>query len=889
MIGGSRFALARARAARAPLVTLAVVAALATALIAGVAVLVASVDAGEVRTALAGATGDRGRVVVTVDADASPEDVAAAIDAELAARGAGGALVASIDGGTVVLSPDLGRIDGSHAVALVEALPELRDAVDERAGTRVQVAGGLRDTLVTISAGVQARSGPTAVAVAMLGLISAVVVGAVALEAVRARETETRLLRARGVRRRQLFALAGVEAVVVAGLGAALGGGVTAVLARVLGGVQLPLLSGVAALAVAATAFLAAGVATVRGADRAASRGRAVADIGVVVVLAVVTGLALWRFSQDGTPVVARAGGTSILDPLVAIAPALGLALAAVIGVALATPIARVVAASLAPTRGVAPVTPLRLAARRPGRHALPVAVVAFAVGAVTVAVAYQGTMAALGDAPEALRVGADVRAMSIPDDVEAAAVAAAGDPDASMLVRPMSAKSSDGRVPVLAVDAAGLGDVMSDAGGSIDPWALGELLTPPPLGVPVGGSSLTITITAMPNDGIEFEGEASEEPDPAAVVVATLVSADGAVQRVESSNTDVSIREDGDVVFTEVDIREVSTETFDLGPGDWALAAVDARMHDSIWTYGSVRVDIAGAEPIDMSGFSAAFGTPGTVFADLTSLVFTPEVGENTTPSTHAVAPGVASSVPIVVTSDVADALSLDVGDSTAFDVSSPDVSLEAEVVGVVPVLPGTPSGRGILFDRTTVGVVTGVGIPANQAWLSTGDPGATAAAVADEFPDVVVAVADPRAAQSAAGTVLAFALAALGATALAIVVLFLRRTRSRADARELALLAVLGLGRRRAARTRAAEDLFAVALGVLAGVAAGLATAWLVVPTLVRAAYGTVPESYPVPLAMPWVLLGASVVVAALVFAAIIASVRAPAHLAALLREDE
>src|SRR5690606_6415163 len=185
------------------------------------------------------------------------------------------------------------------------------------------------------------------------------------------------------------------------------------------------------------------------------------------------------------------------IDPLVAIAPALALGFAALIAVAVATPIARGIAATLGGTRAVSPVTPLRLAARRPGRHVLSIVVVAFAIGTVTVAGTYHGTVTALGDAPEQLRVGADVRVGTIPDDIDTADIATLQPSSASMSARQVIARTSDGNKPLLAVEADRLGEVMLDAGGTIDPGALGTLLTVDDAGLPLAGDTLTVTITA--------------------------------------------------------------------------------------------------------------------------------------------------------------------------------------------------------------------------------------------------------------------------------------------------------------------------------------------------------------------------------------------------------
>lgn len=892
MIGGSRFAFARARAATAPLVTLAVVAALAALLIVGVAGLIASVETREVRAALTAATGERARMVLTIDEGVSADAVAVAVSRTLADSGAADALTISIDDGDVVLAPALDAISSAQALALVDGLDGLRDAVEERTGARPQVSGGLPGTLDVVHDGIEARRGPTAVALGLLGLMTAVVVGAVALEAVRARDTESRLLRARGARRRDLVRLAAFEAAVVAAVGAATGSVAGGFIAAMWSGTAPDVvLSAAVAAGIAVVAAVVVAIATARGIDRGSSRARAVADVSAVILLAVVTGLAIWQFVQAGTPVVVRGDGAAILDPLVTIAPALALGLAALIAVAVATPIARAVAAAFAPSRGVSPVTPLRLASRRPGRHALSITVVAFAVGTVTVAGAYQASLTALGDAPEALRVGADVKVGTIPEDVDAADVAAAGSPDASMLARPLSAAGGDRRIPILAVEAPQLGDVMLDAGGAIDPAALGDelsLLEPGPV---LSGDALSLTLIAPAAEPVEFEGQLYEQGSPAFQVQVTMVSASGAVEVFEFANADVDAIEDENGTYTEIDVHAEQSVTFDLPDAEqWSLAALAVSYHPLGFVPGTGEITgiTSGGESVDVSDFRPAAGTPGSVEASADGLLFAPEsrAGE---PYTRAVAPGVPPAVPAVLTAALAASMSLEVGDSIALEVVKPDFAADFEIIDVVPVLPGTASGEGLLVDLGTLSLASPFEIAPTQAWLATDDPGAVAADVAEQYPQTVTIIADPRSAQNAAGTASAFLLAAIGAVLLAIVVLVLRRTRSRADSRELALLAVMGLGRRRASRLRAQEDLFAVAMGAVGGVAAGAVTAWLIVAPLVRAAYGSIPDAYPVALQVQPVVLAIAVLVVVAVFCAIVATIRTPAQLAPLMREDE
>ena len=85
------------------------------------------------------------------------------------------------------------------------------------------------------------------------------------------------------------------------------------------------------------------------------------------------------------------------------------------------------------------------------------------------------------------------------------------------------------------------------------------------------------------------------------------------------------------------------------------------------------------------------------------------------------------------------------------------------------------------------------------------------------------------------------------------------------------------------------AGVSVLAVAMGALGGIAAGAVTSWLIVAPLVRAAYGSVPEAYPIELRVQTGVLAAAIAVTVAVFCLIVASVRTPARLAPLLREDE
>jgi len=893
VIGGRRFVLARARAALPALMTLLVVAAVAAGLIVGMAVALRTVEAQDVRAALAAASGTRGEAVVSV-ADGDSDGLADAVRQTLAVHGAPAVTLTEADG-VVIVAPDPARVTGDDVVSLIDALRELPSEARDAVGARVQVAGGLPATLGAIADGLQARRGPTAVAIGFLGLLTIVVVGAVALEPVRARTGESLLLRARGARARSLASLSGTETAVVAVVGALAGAGIVLGIGLLAGlPTPGPVFALVSAVGVAIAATVVAVVVTARTADRRPGRAQLAAAAAVAVVLAVVTGLAAWQFAQSGTPIVVRGDGTSTLDPLVAIAPALVLALAALLAVLVATPVARGIAAALAATRGVQPITPLRLASRRPGRHALPITVVAFAVGTATIAGAYLGTTRALGDAPEALRVGADVRVTTIPETLSAddiAVTASEAGARATAAARGFTAIGPGARIPVVAIDGGSVGDVLLDGGGTIDPAAIGEAIRLTDAGIPLAGDDLELLLTAPPPPLVEWEGE-QFQPDPMLVnVQLTFVSDAGESWTYGFVNGEVgSGGENGEEFMPPVADARTRERISLPGGRTWSLLAVE--VWPASWGgEGTVVLSdvVSGGEPVDLSSMAPAPGTAGGVEI-AGDLVFAPtfdSTGDSLV--TSAVAPGVPTAAPVVLTAALADDLSLATGDTIALEFDGPDFEADVVVAEVVPVLPGTPSGQGLLADIGTLRLLAATAIVPNQLWVSAEDPDAVASAVAEANPGATVLVADPRQGAAAAATTWGFALAATGGLILALVVLTLRRTRSRADTRELALLAVMGLGRRRAAAIRTAEDLFALVLGVLGGVAAGIATAWLVVPTLVRAAYGTVPEAYPVPLVWPWAELALAVAAVAVVCAAVSASVRVPRTLAPALREDE
>ncbi|GAA3628369.1 hypothetical protein GCM10022200_08590 [Microbacterium awajiense] len=897
MIGGAGFARARIRANLAPLIALAVVSAIAAALVAG---MVAVVRVVETRAAVLAveAAGDGGdRVVVRYDASAADAPkMPQAVQGALAAIGAPGALSSEVGDGELVLFIDPARFSGDAAIALVAGLPDLSREIDARADADAQVSGGLRTTLLDVRDGLVVRRGPTAVAIGVLALMTAVTVAAVAVEPVRVRAGEHRLLRARGARRRSLVGLTAVETAVFAGMGAVLGAALGQVLVAVVAGIAVdPLVAAVAALATIAVAVVAGCIAAMRGADRSTGRVALTAGVTAAVLAAVVTGVAAWQFLRAGTPMVERGDGSLVLDPLVMLAPALVLAFAGLLAVLLAGPLARGVAALTARGRSVTPVTPLRLASRRPGRHALPTATVAFAIGAVVLAASYVGTLDALGSTPEAVRVGADVRVTSVPEDQPVPPVAELDAVDAVMGVLAADARGSRETVRMLAAESSALPDVMLDPDGAIGLDALAADLAPDIVGIALPGNAVELGIRIRVEDmpPVVLDDELIEVGPPSVYASVWLLDESGRVV-VASAESFESVVEDaadgGESLRTEPTYDRTTTVALPDG-GPWSIVAVTA-VNIQPWNDApGVRVDVdADGGPVDLMALHPAPGTPGDVTTDGTGLVFTLAHGDGFEFSpTRAVVDSMPTSAPAAITADLAESLAVETGDSVSLRLSSLGLDADLDLVAVIPVLPGTPDGQGVLTDLAALSLSSAQWIAPNELWVATDQPQAVVAEIDALAPATRTMVADPRAAESAAATGVSFLLAAAGAVALAVVVLVLRRTRGRGDARELAMLAVMGLGRAGASRVRVSEDLFAIAMGVAGGATAGTLTAWLVVPPLARAAYVAVPDGLVVELRPDLAVLLIGVGFASIAFCAVAASIRAPRTLAPLVREDE
>lgn len=727
-----------------------------------------------------------------------------------------------------------------------------------------------------------ALRGQAAMAIGIVAVLAAVVVGSAAIEPVRQRLGERTLLRARGMSKWRLVRVALGEAIPTVALGSALGAGVGILGTLLWSALLMPWWSAVAiAGGLTAVGAGAVALATLRGVDRRSGRGDLFAGIAALIVLATLAALAAWQFARsDGA--VTRTGGS--FDPLIALAPALTLTVFALLAVVLSRPLASFFAVVAAKRRTLSPVLPLRMAARRTGRHALTTGVVAFAAATLTLAVVYQGTLHALGTTPEALRLGADVRVISASDDADRQAIANLDGVDAAMPAVLLGVRGSKVTYPLLAVEASQLGDVMLDANGEIDPRDLGAALQIAPFGVEIPTAEITVTI------------QVAQEAEPAQVAGASIelriTDAGGNLQTLYTSNPEIVVAHASgpDVVTQGWHTQRQQRVDQDLvlqGVGPWRLLGIEARQDGSQYVASPSFIPNASAQiGISAGGTAVDLGGLHGAGAELVGEQLRFDLNQ----ASSATAADAPARWPAVMTEKLAKSMNVELGSTLALSIANTSLTIDTEIVRIVELIPGLIDGSGIMVDLRAISLSADNAPQPNEVWLAAADATGVAEAVRSAVTGVRVEEFDAQLDTKVAGAVFAFGIAALGASALALVVLLLRRSRSADGAeRELGLLAVLGVGRRGAARLRAKEDVFAIVLGALGGVVAGLAVAWLIVPNLVRGVFPKLPGAYPVSLVVPWWQLAIVILAVTALFSLLAASIRAPKSVASIMREAE
>jgi len=811
-----------------------------------------------------------------------------------------------------VQTGDLAALAGGPG-AVTAATSGIRDDPTARAvGDVVKVSGDLSATVGSIQRSLVAARGVIPVGLAVVGLIGAIALIQLSGLLIADRRAESALLRSRGATVRTLTAAALVEAAAVSVVGAA-GGGLAAalLLGAALGGDAPATAPYGYAAAVAGFAVLVIGFATWRetriptNRERIDDSGRAMraATLSAAVLAVVAAAFATWQALLYGTPVVSNADGSQSVNPLVVLAPPLGLIAASLIVLVAFGPLTSLLQRIAGHGRRLLPSYTAKQTARRIGAYAVCVLLLSLSVGGAVFASGYSATWSAFVTQTAQLASGADGRVDLDPDGslsgigaTPLGTDAYAGLPGvtaaAPAIAAPIDIGSSD-KAQLIALPADALGSVMSDLGGALDLRPLARALGGSQvegIALPADATSLRLPVTVRP------EAVAGPAIDWSRFPQDTTIGYTQLAIWLRDSDGLVTLRTGQEsVTLGMMNASEASETSFPVPDGGtWELLGIDVTVQSNLplmqtdvtisgimaeTAAGEVRLpfDPHGWQPQDnpslVGGGSAAYDTSdGVLTVGLAPYESAPwSMRIMPAPGGLSLA-GTESTLPIVVTRPLADHLALTTGKQLSFRLAGSGGTIVGEVAAVVPLIPGLGTEQGMLADFGSLGeylLRAGIFVPAaNQVWLSTDSPAAPdpAAVLAIAGRGAVVSTAQPTALQSLGGSAavsLWFAGAGsllLAAIAVAAVTLSLSRSRRT----EVTVLRAVGVTARQQSRARFAELAAVAVFGIVLGAAAGAAAASLTVATLARSVVIGTSTGLPTVLRFDPLLGGAAVGVA-------------------------
>lgn len=810
------------------------------------------------------------------------------------------------------ISPVASSIDASRLAALEHAYRTIGSRIEADSAAHspaVRVTGAGIATVVGIRRGLSALGAIAPVpegVLALSGLIALVLARDALNEA---RRNETRLLRSRGGRVRDIVALDARESIIVCVTGTALGTAAAFFgVAVVFGQPPSPLAVALPAAAVLIGALAINIVASRRaalaaeGAPRESSgRRRAVASGTALAFAIAITAIATWRFEsgvQNGTDFAQ--------DPTAVLAPAALLGLTVVLGLIVAVRIAGSAEGRLARGPSVHRLLPLRDADRRVPLLVGPATLVALAVATATIAGSYGTTWSRYLFDSQLLTTGAPVHAATsgptlLEDPSELIDLAPYRAVDGVTAAVPVSRETdqfSDTPVTVVGVHASALSRLLPRNSTVVDTAAVAAALnSQAPVGIALGrGDSITLTMSASATaDPLLDQGEVqydvdgtplppppvSTEPD---TVLTTLWLSDplGSLVPVTMDSIDVSL--DGSSVPMAVSAP--------LPPGGpWTIVALDGLLQSpqAILDFGfrvsSIRVAA--------SGDSRTIALPdrpwtqlNSVFGDGDSTAIAGEplgFGRVLVPPLDAggldlrLMPAGAARVPLVVSRPFARANGVKVGSNVELDGTWS--SFQGVVARIVDLVPGTTSGNSVIADLVALNAgrlrTSEQQQAVHEVWVGSERPAAAAARLAYTLPHVRITRADDAGGTDFTRIAVAMLwIGAIGAILLAWMTIasaalaMLRRRRA-----ESRVLRALGVRASRRARWRRAEFAGVTAIGALIGLIAGVVTTLITVAPLARLAVPAAPlflttrlitDAVPITIAIGILAAGAVVLIA-------------------------
>lgn len=289
-------------------------------------------------------------------------------------------------------------VSSQDVAGLIDAGDRIRLALrDTSAVVRgIQVEDALTPQLAPIAETIPNLHHLTLVPALLLLTLAVVVIVQASSALPRSREQALRILDARGLSRLGIAAHAACEALVIGVIGAAVGVALARVALQPWGGGPLELQ--LAAGAVLMLGLIAASARSAVAASHRAGRAARVTPAALLLIVAVLTGVTMWRLLRTGLDTIS--------------APAVGLAALAGCMLALVIVVPTGVGLAGASSRARGLVVPLsfRCASRRHAASAPAALLVALAVGSVSLAAVFDGTEQASRARDATLDSGSDLR-----------------------------------------------------------------------------------------------------------------------------------------------------------------------------------------------------------------------------------------------------------------------------------------------------------------------------------------------------------------------------------------------------------------------------------------------------------------------------------------------
>lgn len=855
--------------------------------------------------------------------------------------------------------PVLDAVTPATLADLGRAARGLQDRVDRALGTDDlaegwQVRTPLADAAQQATVSLAATRAAVVATVGQVAVLAIYTLGLAGRLLRSGREVETMLLRARGAEPHQLGRVAALEGLVLVvpavlaapWLAVAAVDGLTAVGATAGSSLRLVPAASPAALGAAIIAGLASLVVlvvpAVTSAQRTYAQARAgtgrrspvgvVQRLGLDLALAAVAGIGIWQLRSTGGPLDATGPrGPGDVDPVLVVAPALGLLAGALLVLRVVPAVARGGEVLAERVRGLVAGLGGWHVARRPDAVARPTLLLVLAVAVGVLAATYGATWRTSQADQADAAVGADLvvepdrRVTALPDERTMAVLTA--DP-AVAAARP----GYTGRVSLVAGATSGtvVGLDVSD------PLLAGRPDTAPTVPLteldvaPVAGLTLP--------SGEELRVAATRRGDPAwpeQVAEVAVVVRDGLgmvhrlADRVVPSGDSTVAWSLADVVGP-VDLLavDVTTQAGDLRGRGYARplaegATPPAPVLDLV--LGPPVVDGAVAAPtqpwatdpyVSLAPFPAALqdvtvGPDGWRFLATTG-VAGPRGRLATLRVVHpdAATPPTALA-PTVVHPDVLVVTGREVGDE--LDVTVGGAALRLAITGTIPVVPGAVDAQlPLVLDLDAIAAArwtdersltrptewyvaldddldaAGRAAASSRLAATWSAPPVDAPAVRTIAGDEAQRRGDPI----AVGLLAALTLGALAAAGLAVLGTVTSAVVSvRERAAEFALLQAVGTSLRQVRWWLASEVLVVVVVGLAAGGALGAVLVWAVLPTIALATDGTLAVPAPVVVVPVRLLAGvtAAVVAAFALVPVVLSRVVARAHVAEVLRLGE